>query len=284
MKLVLSIPGFLLEALRLRVSAGTSVMGHLYALRGAFLQQWRVTASRYQVLLIAISQVPTAAAAAWIARASAEPGISLAIAVGAAFVVIWNVTVFRTGFSLLDERWAGTLELNLLSRSPLTLVMLGKSLAFVVFFALVGLLSFAAALLVAREIASIEHATAFALSLTLVVLAVVALQFLFAPLSFLVGAQGGFFNAIMPLGVVLSGFFYPISLLPNWFEWLARLLPTAWAMEALVWSINGKEGLGRVALNWAPAVALLVAFALLEFGLFVRAERRARLSGGLTEG
>ena len=30
----------------------------------------------------------------------------------------------------------------------------------------------------------------FALSLTLVVLAVVALQFLFAPLSFLVGAQG----------------------------------------------------------------------------------------------
>ena len=259
-------------------------MGHLYALQGAFLQQWRVTASRYQILLIAISQVPTAAAAAWIARASAEQGISLAIAVGAAFVVVWNVCVFRTGFSLLDERWAGTLELNLLSRSPLTLVMLGKSLAFVVFFAMVGLLSFAAALLVANEVASIEHTVSFALSLTLVVLAVVALQFLFAPLSFLVGAQGGFFNAIMPLGVVLSGFFYPISLLPNWFEWLARLLPTAWAMEALIWSINGKEDIGRVALNWVPAVGLLVLFALAEVTLFIRAERRARLSGGLTEG
>ena len=259
-------------------------MGHLYALQGAFLQQWRITASRYQIFLIAISQIPTAAAAAWIARASSEPGISLAIAVGAAFVVVWNVCVFRTGFSLLNERWDGTLEVNLLSRSPLTLVMLGKSLAYVVFFGLVGLLSFAAALIVANEVASIEHPTAFALSLTLVVLAVVALQFLFAPLSFLVGAQGGFFNAIMPLGVVLSGFFYPISLLPNWFEWLARLLPTSWAMEALVWSINGQEDLGRVALNWLPAVGLLIAFALLECGLFVRAERRARLSGGLTEG
>ena len=259
-------------------------MGHLYALQGAFLQQWRVTASRYQILLIAISQVPTAAAAAWIARASAEEGISLAIAVGAAFVVVWNVCVFRTGFSLLDERWAGTLELNLLSRSPLTLVMLGKSLAFVAFFAMVGLLSFAAALLVANEVASIEHTVSFALSLTLVVLAVVALQFLFAPLSFLVGAQGGFFNAIMPLGVVLSGFFYPVSLLPNWFEWLARLLPTAWAMEALIWSINGKEDIGRVALNWVPAVGLLVAFAIIEVALFLRAEKRARLSGGLTEG
>ena len=259
-------------------------MGHLYALQGAFLQQWRVTASRYQILLVAISQVPTAAAAAWIARASAEQGISLAIAVGAAFVVVWNVTVFRTGFSLLNERWEGTLELNLLSRSPLALVMLGKSLVFVVFFAMVGLLSFAAALLVANEVSSVDQPVAFALSLTLVVLAVVALQFLFAPLSFLVGAQGGFFNAIMPLGVVLSGFFYPISLLPNWFEWLARLLPTSWAMEALVWSINGKEDIGRIALNWVPAVGLLVLFAIAEVALFVRAERRARLSGGLTEG
>ena len=147
-----------------------------------------------------------------------------------------------------------------------------------------GLISFAAALLVANEVASIEHPASFALSLTLVVLAVVALQFLFAPLSFLVGAQGGFFNAIMPLGVVLSGFFYPISLLPNWFEWLARLLPTAWAMEALVWSINGKEDMGRIALNWVPAVGLLVLFAIAEVALFIRAERRARLSGGLTEG
>ena len=120
---------------------GRKLLGHLYALQGAFLQRWRVTASRYQILLVGISQVPTAAAAAWIARASAEQGISLAIAVGASFVVVWNVCVFRTGFSLLDERWAGTLELNLLSRSPLTLVMLGKSLAFVVFFAMVGLLS-----------------------------------------------------------------------------------------------------------------------------------------------
>ncbi|MYI86154.1 MAG: hypothetical protein F4081_05055, partial [Dehalococcoidia bacterium] len=137
-------------------------MGHLYALQGAFLQQWRVTASRYQIFLIGISQVPTAAAAAWIARASVEQGVSLSIAVGAAFVVVWNVCVFRTGFSLLDERWAGTLELNLLSRSPLTLVMLGKSLAFVVFFAMVGLLSFAAALLVANEVASIEYPVSFA--------------------------------------------------------------------------------------------------------------------------
>ena len=259
-------------------------MGHLYALRGAFLQQWRDTATPYQVLLVSLGQVPTAVAAAWIARSSVEHGVSLAIAVGATFVVIWNVAVFQTGWSLLGERWAGTLELNLLSRSPLALVMLGKSLAFVAFFGLIGLLSFAAAMLVATEIAGIERPASFALSLTLVVLAVVSLQFIFAPLGFLVGAQGGFFNAIRPLGVVLSGFFYPVALLPNWLEWLARLLPTAWAMEALVWSINGKEDIGRIALNWAPAAGLVVIVALVEVVLFVRAERRARLFGGLTEG
>ena len=260
------------------------MVGHLYALQGAFIQQWRATASVYQILMVSLSGVPTAIAAAWIARASDQQGVSLAVAVGAGFVVLWNVAVFRTGFSLLDERWAGTLELNLLSRSPLTLVMLGKSLAYIAFFGLAGLLSFVAALLVAGEIAHIEQPTPFALSLTLVLLAVVGLQFLFAPLSFLVDAQGGFFNAIRPLGVALSGFFYPVSLLPDWFEWLARLLPTAWAMEALVWSVNGNEGMGRVALNWLPVMGLLVLFAVAEVALFVRAERRARLFGGLTEG
>ncbi len=54
-------------------------------------------------------------------------------------------------------------------------------------------------------------------------------------------------------------------------------------MEALIWSINGKEDIGRIELNWVPAVGLLVAFAVIEVALFLRAERRGRLSGGLTE-
>lgn len=189
----------------------------------SFLQQWQSTASLYQLLMVSVGQVPTAIVAAWIARGSDEKGIALVIAVGAAFVIVWNVCVFRTGFSLVDERWNATLELNLLSRSPLTLIMLGKSLAHVAFFGFIGLIALVSALLVAGHAVTIEEPLAFALSLVLAVLAVVALQFLFAPLSFLVGAQGGFFNAIMPLGVVLSGFFYPVSLLPTWAEWLARV-------------------------------------------------------------
>lgn len=259
-------------------------MGHVWALRGAFLQQWQATASLYQVLMVAIGQVPTAIAAAWIARGSDERGIALTIAVGAGFVIVWNVCVFRTGWSLLDERWAGTLELNLLSRSSIALVMLGKSLAYVVFFGFIGVIALISALLVADHPLTIEQPGAFVVSLILAFLAVIAVQFVFAPLSFLVGAQGGFFNAIMPLGVVLSGFFYPVSLLPNWFEWLARLLPTSWSMEAMLWSVNGDEEVGRIALNWIAAIALLGAFAVGETLLFRKAERRARVSGGLTEG
>lgn len=259
-------------------------MGNVLALRGAFIQQWRVMASGYQLLMVSIGQIPTAIAAAWIVRGSDERGVALTIAVGAAFVVVWNVCVFRTGWSLLDERWSGTLELNLLSRSPLTIVMLGKSLANVVFFGLIGLLALAAALLVAQRPIHIEHPAAFAAALLAVAVAVIALQFLFSPLAFLVGAQGGFFNAIMPLGVVLSGFFYPVSLLPPGIEWFARAIPTSWSMEALLWAVTGEESNARIALNLLAALAGVAALGAVEVWLFRRAEVRARVLGGLTEG
>ena len=68
----------------------------------------------------------------------------LAIIIGAQ-LLLWFASgalmSFRTGWSMLDERWAGTLELNLLSRSSIALVMLGKSLAYVIFFGFIGVLA-----------------------------------------------------------------------------------------------------------------------------------------------
>ena len=93
------------------------MVGHFYAIRGAFLQQWRVTASVRELVLISIFQTPLAIGLGWVARSSDEPAVVATVAIGAGLMILWSMAVFYTGFAMVDELFGGTLELNMLSRS-----------------------------------------------------------------------------------------------------------------------------------------------------------------------
>lgn len=260
------------------------MVGHFYAVRGAFLQQWRVTARLREFVLISFFQTPLAIGLGWVARSSDEPAIVATVAIGAGLMILWNMAVFYTGFAMVGELVDGTLELNMLSRSPVALVMLGKSLAFMTFYALPATVGGVGAWLMAGSDASAARPELFVLSVVAVLGSVVVVQFLFAPLTLLVGGTGGFFNAIMPAGVVLSGYLYPVATLPLGLEVVARILPTSWAMEGFVWSLSGSHSAGDILLRLLIAVGLSVAFILLERYLFRLAESRAQLQGSLMGG
>ena len=259
-------------------------VGHFYAVRGAFLQQWRVTASVRELVLISIFQTPLAVGLGWVARSSDEPAVVATVAIGAGLMILWSMAVFYTGFAMTDELFGGTLELNMLSHSPVAFVMLGKSLAFMTFYAMPAAIGGVGAWLMAGSDASVARPELFALSGLVVLASVVVVQFLFSPLTLLVGGSAGFFNAIMPAGVVLSGYLYPVTTLPFGLEVVARMLPTSWAMEALVWSLAGDHGTGAILLRLLVAVGLSLAFILLERYLFRFAEARAQLQGSLMGG
>jgi ABC-type multidrug transport system permease subunit len=111
--------------------------------------------------------------------------------------------------------------------------------------------------------------------------AVVAFSFIFSPLGFLLGARGGAYNALMPLGAAISGFLYPIGLLPSGLEAIARCIPSAWAMEAVVRSVDGSEGFSRLLADWTVAAGLTAFYLLMAVRLFRLAEQRVRGSGAL---
>ena len=102
---------------------------------------------------------------------------------------------------------------------------------------------------VSRQTPALENAALFLASGCVALVAVIALCFVFAPFSFIVGVRGGFFNALMPFGTVVSGFLYPIDVLPASLETVARLLPTAWAMQAVVDSIDGRASSATIVLH-----------------------------------
>jgi ABC-type multidrug transport system permease subunit len=172
----------------------------------------------------------------------------------------------------------GTLDLELMSRAPMFSIMLGKSLAAFVFYGLIGVACFFVAILIGGSGVEVGNPPALVLSLLVGALAVIAMAFIFAPFTFVVGGQSGFFNAIFPIGIILSGFVQPAALLPPVFQFFARAMPTSWAMDALLLALRG-AGWDSIAWRWAAALALCVATYGFAGWLFLKAEAQVRQQG-----
>jgi ABC-type multidrug transport system permease subunit len=254
---------------------------YLRAVRACFKQQWRLTFTPYDMSFPILTALAPAIGAGWVVGNSSNPVAVSYVFVGAALMALWTLGVFYTGWTLATEHYQGTLDLLMTTRTPVFWVILGKSLAILAWQLPASVVSFFVVLAFAGEVTPVARPAMLFASGTLAVVAVAAFSFIFAPIGFLAGARSGFFTAFMPLGAATSGFLYPIGILPDALESLARCIPSAWAMEGVVRSVNG-AATGRVLVDWAVASALIVAYMMATSVLFRMAEARVRVTGHLT--
>lgn len=84
---------------------------------------------------------------------------------------------------------------------------------------------------------------------------------------------------VWPIPALLSpfaGVFYPISTLPEWMQWIARLMPPSYVFEGIRAVVAGR---GVSTASLAGGVALAAVSILLACGLFVRTYRYAVRTG-----
>jgi len=98
------------------------------AIFAAFLQQLKTTVTSIANLPIVFTAVPTVVVIGWIAHQSDNPAVLTYIAVGLPLMINWNGLIFRVGWSLNDELSLGTIEFALISRTPIMVVLFGKTL------------------------------------------------------------------------------------------------------------------------------------------------------------
>ena len=257
-------------------------MGNFYALRGAYLQQLRVLVTPGTLATPLIIAVPLVATLAWIGSQIPNTGPLAYISVGVFLMLMWNWIVFVTGFSLATEFDLQTLEHIVVCRTPLIVVIFGKVLAIVTTGFPGGIAAFLVVPLVSRQIVDVSSPLLMIVSLGFAIFGVLSVSLIFAPLFLLVRGRPGFFNAIMPFGVVLSGFLYPISLFSPGVEILARFLPTSWAMEGIIRSIETGGATWRVASDWGVALALSLVYLGLSYLLLRKVEKQIRVTGSLS--
>jgi ABC-type multidrug transport system permease subunit len=254
---------------------------YLRASRFAFKQQWRRTFTPYEMFFPILTALAPAIGAGYVVGQSGNPVAAGYVFVGVALMSMWTLGIFYTGFSLADEHFEGTLDLLMTTRTPIVLIVFAKALAIMVWQTPAAVVSFLVVFAFAEGRADIASPGLLLISGLLAIAAVIAFSFVFSPLGFVTGIRGGAYSGLMPLGAAMSGFLYPIDLLPGALELAAKCIPSAWAMEAVVASVNGVESQQRLALDWIATIGLTAAYLLLSALLFRRAERQVRETGAL---
>ena len=88
--------------------------------------------------------------------------------------------------------------------------------------------------------------------------------------------------AILGLSSVVGGMMYPISVLPVWLQYVARLIPVTYSLEGMRAAILGHASTRAL----LPSIAGLLLFAVfllpISFAIFSWALRRTKITGTLT--
>jgi ABC-2 type transport system permease protein len=180
------------------------------------------------------------------------------------------------------ERWEGTIEYTFMA--PLSRMMhLGGMGLFAILYGLVRavLLFVVVALFFDLQMPSADFLAAF------VVLVVASVSFIGIGMMTAVmplispekGMQLGFIAQGMLL--VVSGVYYPVSVLPEWMQWLAVISPATYALEGIRAAILDGEGLSSMGDELA-ALAVIGAVSIpLGLWVFRRGEVYAKRHGKL---
>ena len=180
------------------------------------------------------------------------------------------------------ERWEGTIEYTFMAPLSRPIHLLGMGL-FAVGYGVIraGLLFGIVATLFGLSLPNANFAGA------LVVLAVASISFLGVGMMTSVlplispekGAQLGF--VAQGAMLVVSGVYYPVSVLPSWMQWLSTISPATYALRGIRHAIIEGAGLGVLWADIWPLLVIGVVAVPLGLEIFRRGEVYAKRHGRL---
>jgi len=204
------------------------------------------------------------------------------VVVGSGMTGLWSTLLFVGGNSINDERWEGTLESLIAVPTPLPLIIFGKNIANVVQSLLSMIVSYLFISLAFNYPLHLNSPLLFFISLVFTVFAFICFGLILSPIFLVSPGVQRFQNAMEFPVYILSGFLFPILMLPGWTTPLSYLLPTYWAAEALHGTSSGNATFEQILFYWAMliifSIIYLVGANLLFQKVLVKARKDASLS------
>ena len=260
----------------------------LRAIRESWQAMWTVAEMTFRqqvmdlfiVFTVLVQPMLIALLALWILRDKGNE-YAMFVVVGSGMTGLWSSLLFVCGNSINVERWSGTLETLVGMPTPLEIIVFGKNLANV-FQSLVSMaVSYALAALLFNYTLRIDQPLLFALSLVLTIISFISFGLIIAPIFVMNPNVQQWQNAMEFPVYILSGFLFPIALLPGWTTPLSYLLPPYWAARALHGTSSGGAGPDEILLSWGMMILFSAIYFLIASRLFRRMLVKARTDATL---
>jgi ABC-2 type transport system permease protein len=180
------------------------------------------------------------------------------------------------------ERWEGTIEYTFMAPLSRPIHLFGMGLFAIVYGVIRAVLLFAVvALFFHLELANANFAAA------LVVLVVASISFIGIGMMTAVlplispekGTQLGF--VAQGILLVVSGVYYPVSVLPEWMQWLAKISPATYALDGIRDAIINGAGISAMWPDIWPLILIGIVSVPLGLEVFRRGELYAKRHGKL---
>ncbi len=202
--------------------------------------------------------------------------------VGFAFFDYLTVAVVAVELSLREARENGALEALLVTQTSVPLLLAGSALYPFLIASLRTLVYLGWAVLVFGFPVTSANWPAAAAALLASVLAFAGLGILSASYILLFKRGNPARWAILGVSALVGGVMYPVAVLPEPLQWLARLTPISYSLEAVRSALLAGASFAAV---W-PAVRALLLFAAvllpLSLAVFAWSLRRTKMAGTLT--
>jgi ABC-2 type transport system permease protein len=180
------------------------------------------------------------------------------------------------------ERWEGTIEYTFMAPLSRPIHLFGMGLFAIAYGVIRAVLLFAVvALFFSLQLSDANFAAA------LVVLIVASISFIGIGMMTAVlplispekGTQLGF--VAQGILLVVSGVYYPVSVLPEWMQWLAKISPATYALDGIRDAILNGAGISAMWPDIWPLIIIGVVSVPLGLEVFRRGERYAKRHGKL---
>lgn len=254
-------------------------MNQFRAMLASAVQQWKQLGITAGNLSFHLATIPMVAVITWIAMQRGDAVVMSYLLVGLPLMTIWSGVAFRIGYTLTIEMSNQTLQFVYISRTPVIIVSLGKALAQVVWGLPTGGISFLVVFLMTGMTPQVANPAGLIVSLLLVIIGIAVASLFFSPMMVLVGGRGGFFNTVIPFGLVLTGFVFPVDRLPVVLAGMARIMPTSWAMDGVRLSLDKASTWPDILVAWGMSMLTAVIMGGITYLMFRVVEQRVRVTG-----
>jgi ABC-2 type transport system permease protein len=209
-----------------------------------------------------------------------ENTLAIALLVGATIWAFLGIIFEFMTETVAWERWEGTIEYTFMAPLSRFVHLFGQG-AFAVLYGLIRatILFFAVSAFLGIHAPDANYGAALAL-LALASISFIGVGIMTSVLPLISpekGAQLGF--VAQGLMLVVSGVYYPVSVMPEWMQWIAKISPATYALRGCRASIV--DGAGIAWANVWPLLIIAVLATPIGLAIFKVGERYAKRHGKL---